>query len=570
MATWGSGIALLLAWLGVVWWKHSQPLGVQIEYLVAPVPLSVGILAARRGLLSRAEGSLVLGFVLAEIAALLLTSPQAAVAIGVAGAVSLAFHSKAPTTLPFWLGRWPLVFLLALSAASLTVALKQERPLAGLRLILALPLLGAIVRSERGDAANHLRLRYMACSLALAAPAWCRYEPLVALTGSGIVAISSALVLAQREGSSRRRVTLRGLALSAALVLPCLVGEAVFLVLDPSQASYVSPDQGENQKHVPGGTYVWTGGGLGRAHEPNVVRWNRWGFHDVEHELAKPPGTSRVLVLGDSFVEGVQVQLEQLYHRRLEQHLGLTLAEPVEVISYGASGWGQVQELRALTEGSSEAGREYPPGLDLAPDLVIVEFLPGNDVWNNHPDLGKRISEFTLNATPARALFVDSTRKGLGFQAFFWHRVDGFLQRWLTVSDAKLEGGVYEAQPEVGAEAWDEAWDQTFASLRQLQASVQAKGGRILVVVFPGVGEVCSDPPQGADWGLPARRISSTCLQLGVPCLDLAPTFRAVEATRRAELFVEGDGHWTAEGHQLAAETTARFVVQERLLPSPD
>ncbi|MHC4078069.1 MAG: hypothetical protein ACYST0_06470, partial [Planctomycetota bacterium] len=48
------------------------------------------------------------------------------------------------------------------------------------------------------------------------------------------------------------------------------------------------------------------------------VRFNSLGFRDVEHEVAQPPGTKRIVVVGDSFSEAIQVNLEQTYIRRLQ------------------------------------------------------------------------------------------------------------------------------------------------------------------------------------------------------------------------------------------------------------
>lgn len=47
-------------------------------------------------------------------------------------------------------------------------------------------------------------------------------------------------------------------------------------------------------------------------------RANAFGFNDVEHALAKPPGRLRVLLLGDSMVEGIQVRPEEHMARRIE------------------------------------------------------------------------------------------------------------------------------------------------------------------------------------------------------------------------------------------------------------
>src|SRR5438552_2622971 len=40
---------------------------------------------------------------------------------------------------------------------------------------------------------------------------------------------------------------------------------------------------------------------------------NAEGWRDVAHELAKPPGVYRIAVLGDSYVEALQVELEQTF-----------------------------------------------------------------------------------------------------------------------------------------------------------------------------------------------------------------------------------------------------------------
>ena len=48
---------------------------------------------------------------------------------------------------------------------------------------------------------------------------------------------------------------------------------------------------------------------------------NSRGYRDVEHELEKPPGVYRVVVLGDSFMEAGQVALEESFARVLEDEL---------------------------------------------------------------------------------------------------------------------------------------------------------------------------------------------------------------------------------------------------------
>jgi hypothetical protein len=121
------------------------------------------------------------------------------------------------------------------------------------------------------------------------------------------------------------------------ILLLIALGETAFRLI-PNPYQQLVPLRVVGAWHVPGQTYVYEGALLGKRQPPdvapNVVRWNRQGWHDTDHERVKPPGTVRVLVLGDSYVEGVQVRLEELYHRRLERLLEVD-GGSVEVIAMG-------------------------------------------------------------------------------------------------------------------------------------------------------------------------------------------------------------------------------------------
>src|SRR5690606_3914579 len=110
------------------------------------------------------------------------------------------------------------------------------------------------------------------------------------------------------------------------------------------------------------------------------VRINSHGLRDRERSLEKPAGSRRVLVVGDSHVEALQVELEDAIGPQLEQRLRASLGT-VEVVSAGVSGYGTAGELllfRSL-------------GWRFEPDLVVLAFYPGNDVKNNSPLLEKAL-----------------------------------------------------------------------------------------------------------------------------------------------------------------------------------
>jgi lysophospholipase L1-like esterase len=103
-------------------------------------------------------------------------------------------------------------------------------------------------------------------------------------------------------------------------------------------------------------------------------RTNAHGQRDLERALAKPAGVTRVLLLGDSVVEGWGLsQLDDTLSRRLE---ALHPDGSLEVLNFGVSGYSTRAEVRLLEI----------RGLAFAPDAVVLLFVE-NDFHNLNRDL---------------------------------------------------------------------------------------------------------------------------------------------------------------------------------------
>ncbi|MER3445987.1 MAG: hypothetical protein C4291_03750 [Candidatus Dadabacteria bacterium] len=102
---------------------------------------------------------------------------------------------------------------------------------------------------------------------------------------------------------------------------------------------------------------------------------NSLGMRDRERPLKKRPGSFRILFLGDSFVQGWGVPLEQTMTILLENSLNKPKREKtIEVLNAGVFGYGPFLEYLYL--------KELMPSVE--PDLVIVGFFPGNDVGDDY------------------------------------------------------------------------------------------------------------------------------------------------------------------------------------------
>lgn len=99
---------------------------------------------------------------------------------------------------------------------------------------------------------------------------------------------------------------------------------------------------------------------------------NSQGFRsDEDFHLEKPPGTFRVIALGDSTTEGFEVRQSHTYSAVLERYLRKYGIE-AQVFNTGISGFGTAEELIYLEN----------EGMRYKPDAVVLGFF-GNDFQDN-------------------------------------------------------------------------------------------------------------------------------------------------------------------------------------------
>ncbi len=382
-------------------------------------------------------------------------------------------------------------------------------------------------------------------------------------------------------------VVLAGMGFVIALAL--LEGGVRWMHLTPDR--FWQPDPLLGVRLIPGDRGWWTQ----EDREFLVfVQTNHKGLRDVEHDYTKAAGVFRILVLGDSFVEAMQVPLDNSFPRLLQDRLNRDgAATTIEVISAGVSGYGTASELLYF----EHEGTRYRP------DLVLLAFYPGNDVKNNSAILGDTLkpvygSDGALQRVAGQPPpHQPGGWRGLLARTAVYHYVrqivlvqhphlaqalarHGWLKAEAIRTQAQSDGvpldyGVYAPSADP---VWQDAWSHTEALLQRLQRQVRATGARLVIAVlctrdqiYPEWWQeiVAAHPAMRArQWDLdaPERRMESWCQEHGVPCVSLAPAFRAAAGVS-PPLHFHHDGHWTAAGHRLAAVELADFLKQQRLVP---
>ncbi len=325
------------------------------------------------------------------------------------------------------------------------------------------------------------------------------------------------------------------------------------------------------------------------------VAINGEGLRDVEHQYAKPAGVFCILVLGDSFVEAMHVPLAATFPRLLEQQLNARrTAARVEVISAGVSGYGTASEVLYF----EHEGKRYQP------DVVLLAFYPGNDVKNNSPTLEDTLKPvYGADGTLEKVMGDAPRRRETGWRGLLARAAAYHYFRQLLllrhpqlahtlIAHGWLRGEALRKKPErdgipvdygvyatVVEPEWQDAWDRTAALLARLQHAVEASGARLAIAVISSRDQVypawwqevvAQHPPmRGHTWDLdaPQQRVETWCAEHGVPCVAVAPMFRAAASTSAEPLHFHHDGHWSAAGHRLAASVLTDFLQRRGLVP---
>jgi lysophospholipase L1-like esterase len=123
--------------------------------------------------------------------------------------------------------------------------------------------------------------------------------------------------------------------------------QAIALIRPSYDVLFMQPDKILGWKQVPDHHWTWAGHNWYASDFSVNVETNGLGFRDLERDFTKPHGVTRVALLGDSFIEAVQVPFEKTAGQLLERALIAASAHSRkwEVLNFGISNYGVGQYL---------------------------------------------------------------------------------------------------------------------------------------------------------------------------------------------------------------------------------
>lgn len=338
------------------------------------------------------------------------------------------------------------------------------------------------------------------------------------------------------------------------------------------------------------------------------LSYNSRGVRGPETPYAKPAGTYRIVVLGDSFVEGYSVELDQRVTEVLQRLLnGAQPSRRFEVVALGTAGYSTDQELIWL---ESE-------GLRYEPDLVVLLFHP-NDIWYNaqarywrgsKPLFVESGDTLALSNVPVPLPRTEEDEASQGKPSLV-ARANALVRRhsklyWILATILKnnprlhglaVRAGLAEIPPEMVIDSGDRlpvpaeftvyraqptpevehAWRVTERLLGRMKRSSERAGAEFVVFHIPLRGSIYNEEfavrqqfglsADGWDVSAVAKRLETACERTGTSCIETVGRF--VEAAKalaseKERLYYKFDWHWNARGHRLAAEILAQYVLNQ-------
>jgi len=265
--------------------------------------------------------------------------------------------------------------------------------------------------------------------------------------------------------------------------------------------------------------------------------YNSRGFRDRDF-TPKPPGTKRIVFVGDSFTEAQGVVESASAVRLIEAQLRRD--GPVETWNLGVRGH-DFPDLEAL----------FDAALELSPDAVIFGMVLNDGEHDDDlHDRWPRVNDWIMVRQDA-----PSWLERHSYLASF------VANRYELMLVSRDTTAWYRA---LYSDANRDGWGRTRAALRRIEAKCRAHGASFGVALWPllvGLEPGKNYPFEGAH-----TQIRKGIERVGIPFVDLLPTLRGRDS---AFLWVHSsDLHPNEKAQALVAPVLADFIHNRLLDPS--
>lgn len=322
------------------------------------------------------------------------------------------------------------------------------------------------------------------------------------------------------------------------------------------------------------------------------VRFNERGFRFPDLPFEKPAGTRRVVVLGDSMIAGMEMDVELIAASLLQEKLNDEADgdERWEVLNFGVSGASTAQEYVLYRELASR----------YQADLVLCVFFVGNDFGDNSRRLTNRTRIYfdvddegglvQLPFPSTKIRFNELLNRYCYLYTWQKEKLENARRKLRApAADAPLlDAGKAAHGDQVRASEWifftgekedcDHAWAVTRGAVMGMASVAEASGSQFALALLPSslqvndeefayLLEVADELEEEFDPLHPNRQLQAICDEAGVAFFDLLPGFHEAVPSRSKLVedewvFLNGSGHFNEQGNVLMARLLAERISE--------
>ena len=395
-----------------------------------------------------------------------------------------------------------------------------------------------------------------------------------------------------------KKITTITLLIFSSLFFALILAEVSLRLLNISYPNFYTPNEhlGYTLRPNTEGPFTDEGGAY--------IKINDKGLRSAPVEYNTPVDTIRIALIGDSFAEALQVEIQDAFWSVLENKLNqcYTGNHKVEIINFGVGGYGTAQELLML--------KHYVD--KFSPDLVLLAYFAGNDIRNNLKALEKDDARPYYNLVNNELVLDDSflnsssylaKQSGLGkiansyYNDFRLLELMGRLRKYLkktsqqqsrdvaaeqnnTHWESGLSSEIYMDNP---PQPWPQAWNLTEMLLIAIRDEAHRIGSELIIIAIPDSIQAHPDANLREsfkahlgidDLNHPEKRLQSLAKRENFTTVPLAEPMRAqAEAQQIYYYGFEnarlGSGHWNSAGHQFAGNHVANMLCNQPELFAP-
>ena len=288
------------------------------------------------------------------------------------------------------------------------------------------------------------------------------------------------------------------------------------------------------------------------------IKLNSKGLRDYEYGYEKNDSAYRIIMVGDSFVEGFEVELDKTFSKLLENKLKQD--GDYEVINFGHGGFGLIPQAVLIEE----------EVINYNPDLIILNYYIGNDLT--------KIDFGTYNRFPEEFWLEEKhdLLKEKVYEKKTGTIIKNFLRRHFVLYylikknliNTREENTALEASPIYEKDYSDrlkenlETSDIIFKFLEDFTSENEIKFVVVLIPTKEQVDErifknfLGNESVQDYDLERPQRLIKNLLEENYIEYVDLLPYLR--ENNINNTFYWEKDGHFNENGHEIVAEVIYR------------